>query len=191
MTPIKHQPLPERMASKRRFQVMEIDYRSGDAANPSTEGNKIIAHICNDQEAWGKGFVLALSHRWRQPAEEFKRWFREKTAFQLGRVQLIQVEPDLWVANMVGQHGLKTHNGIAPIRYDALKACLDELGKKAKILGATVHMPRIGCGLAGVTWPLIEPIIVECLCKRGIPVTVYDLDGDGKGMKGMETRVRS
>jgi hypothetical protein len=35
-------------------------------------------------------------------------------------------------------------------------------------------MPRIGCGLAGGKWELIEPIIVRTLVARGVPVTVYD-----------------
>ncbi|MQY33582.1 hypothetical protein SRB17_15430 [Streptomyces sp. RB17] len=47
-------------------------------------------------------------------------------------------------------------------------------------LGASVHMPRIGCGLAGGTWSRKEPFITERLVKRGIEVTVYD-HGEGGG----------
>jgi O-acetyl-ADP-ribose deacetylase (regulator of RNase III) len=155
---------------------MGIRYRAGDATAPSAEGNKIIAHICNDQGAWGRGFVLALSHRWRQPAAAFKTWFREKSGFELGEVQFVQVEPDVWVANMVAQHGLRAQNGVPPIRYEAVRACLEKVADKAKELGATVHMPRIGCGLAGGEWSRIEPIIVAALCRQGIEVTIYDLD---------------
>ena len=45
---------------------------------------------------------------------------------------------------------------------------------KAQELGASAHMPRIGCGLAGGRWELIEPLIVKTLCQRNVPVTVYD-----------------
>ena len=153
----------------------EICYRVGDVTAPSGEGNKIIAHICNDRGKWGKGFVLALSRRWLQPAEAFKAWFKEANGFELGAVQFVQVEPDVWVANMVGQHGLKAQKGVPPIRYEALSTCLEEVASKAKELGATVHMPRIGCGLAGGEWSKVEPIILEALCEKGIEVTVYDL----------------
>ncbi|MZD09519.1 Appr-1-p processing protein, partial [Streptomyces sp. SID5785] len=44
-------------------------------------------------------------------------------------------------------------------------------------LGATVHMPRIGCGLAGGRWSRVEPMVTERLVRRGTPVTVYDHDG--------------
>jgi hypothetical protein len=37
-------------------------------------------------------------------------------------------------------------------------------------------MPRIGCGLAGGKWELIEPIIVRTLSEHDIAVTVYDFD---------------
>ena len=40
---------------------------------------------------------------------------------------------------------------------------------------ASVHMPRIGCGLAGGKWELIEQIIKEELITKEIAVTVYDL----------------
>lgn len=43
-------------------------------------------------------------------------------------------------------------------------------------LGASVHLPRIGCGLSCGRWDRVEPLIVAALCDRDIPVTVYDFD---------------
>jgi hypothetical protein len=40
---------------------------------------------------------------------------------------------------------------------------------------ASVHMPRIGCGLAGGKWEEIEPIIERTLVAKGMTVVVYDL----------------
>lgn len=42
--------------------------------------------------------------------------------------------------------------------------------------GTVPYMPRIGCGLAGGTWPRVEPLVENRLVRRGIPVTVYDHD---------------
>ncbi len=39
---------------------------------------------------------------------------------------------------------------------------------------ATVHMPRIGCGLAGGKWEEVEPIVEQQLISHGVNVTVYD-----------------
>ena len=99
---------------------------------------------------------------------------RATTDFGLGAVQFVPVEPYIWVANLVGQHGLKGSTKLPPIRYDAVEQGLAKVGEKALELGASVHMPRIGCGLAGGTWERIEPLIIKTLCEKGVPVTVYD-----------------
>ena len=39
---------------------------------------------------------------------------------------------------------------------------------------ASVHMPRIGCGLAGGKWEMIEPIILQRLSNNDVEVVVYD-----------------
>jgi hypothetical protein len=36
-------------------------------------------------------------------------------------------------------------------------------------------MPRIGCGLAGGRWELVEPLVIGHLVRRDVAVTVYDL----------------
>ncbi len=148
----------------------------GDATSPQAKGPKIVAHICNDRGGWGKGFVLAVSRRWPQPEHDYRDWYRHRAAndFALGAVRLIGVQPELWVANMIGQHGTRTGSSGPPIRYPAVEQCLHILGDQALARGASVHMPRIGCGLAGGSWDRIEPLIQTGLCARGVQVTVYD-----------------
>ena len=69
---------------------------------------------------------------------------------QPGAVRLVQVQPDLWVQ------------------------WLTALARHARRLRASVHMPRIGCGLAGGTWDKIEPIVIRTLCERDVPARVDD-----------------
>lgn len=154
----------------------EITYVRGDATAPHGKGVKLIAHVCNDLGGWGKGFVLALSHRWPEPEAAYRRWHRERAGndFGLGAAQFVQVGPDVWVANMVGQRGIRTGRKGVPVRYEAMDAALESVAERAVELGASVHMPRIGCGLAGGTWSRVEPLIERRLLSRGIAVTVYD-----------------
>ncbi|KFF20410.1 macro domain-containing protein [Flavobacterium hydatis] len=155
--------------------MKEIKYIKGDATSPQSENNKIIVHICNDIGGWGKGFVMAISKRWKKPENQYREWFKSKDDFELGKVQFVQVEEDLWVANLIGQHKInKDENGNAPIRYDAIKEGLKEVALFANKNEASIHMPRIGCGLAGGKWEEIEPIILETLSDNNIEVTVYD-----------------
>ncbi|GIF52219.1 O-acetyl-ADP-ribose deacetylase (regulator of RNase III) [Asanoa ferruginea] len=155
--------------------MAQIRYVTGDATRPLGAGPKIIAHVCNDTGGWGRGFVVALSRRWPEPERAYRAWHRDGAAL-LGEAQLVAVEPGLWVANMVGQHGLRRAGNRPPIRYDALRRCLASVAEEAAALVASVHMPRIGAGLAGGRWEEIEPIIVDEVVAKGIQVTVYDLE---------------
>ena len=160
--------------------MSEIEYVRGDATAPSVKGVKVIAHVCNDIGGWGKGFVVALSRRWPEPERAYRAWHRDRAAndFGLGAVQVVQVEPYVWVANMIGQRGIRTGSKGVPVRYEAIDRALERLADHAAELGASVHMPRIGCGLAGGKWSRVEPLITDRLVRRGIPVTVYD-HGEG------------
>lgn len=61
--------------------------------------------------------------------------------------------------------------------YQPLEQCMRAVGCFANAVGAGVHMPRVGCGLAGGSWDDVEPIINRALA--GVPVTVYDLPARG------------
>lgn len=155
--------------------INEIEYITGDATQPKGGENKIIVHVCNDVGGWGKGFVLAISQRWKTPEKAYRNWFTSKENFALGKVQFIHVETNLWVANLIGQHKIsKDEQGNPPIRYEAIEIGIEHVLKKAKQLKASVHMPRIGCGLAGGKWEYIEPILQESLLQNEIKTVVYD-----------------
>ncbi|MGC4996657.1 macro domain-containing protein [Streptomyces sp. DT195] len=160
--------------------MLEIVHIQGDATVPCAEGPKVIAHVCNDIGGWGRGFVSALSARWPEPEAAYRAWYRGRAGndFGLGAVQLVEVGPRLWVANMIGQHGIRGRGKGVPVRYEAIDTALGRLADQAIELGASVHMPRIGCGLAGGEWPRVEPLVSGRLLGRGIPVTVYD-HGEG------------
>ncbi|MBW3600208.1 MAG: macro domain-containing protein, partial [Planctomycetes bacterium] len=65
---------------------------------------------------------------------------------------LVQIAESAWVANMVAQAGTRVTKHGPPIRYPALRECLRQLAAEAKNVNASVHMPRLGCGLAGGKW---------------------------------------
>lgn len=157
-----------------------IAYVTGDATRPEADGPAIVAHVCNDIGGWGSGFVLAVSARWPEPEQGYRAWHQSGKNFTLGYAQLVPVGGQLWVANMIAQHGTASQpadDGLPPVRYRALGQCLRSVAAIASDWKASVHMPRIGCGLAGGRWDLVEPIIDWSLCRPGIPVTVYDLPG--------------
>lgn len=168
-------PLPPVIPAK-----SEINYVRGDATQPQGGGGvRIVAHCVNDQGFWGKGFVLALSRRWAAPEREYRRWHSNgglpSLPFELGQVQLVEVAPALFVANLIGQLGIhRNREGLPPVRYEALRLGLGRIAEHARQMNASVHMPRIGAGLAGGDWAVIARIIEDELCARGISVMIYD-----------------
>lgn len=154
-----------------------ITYLTGDATSPQGEGNKVIAHIVNDIGAWGAGFVLAVSRRWSEPERKYRDWYadRKTNDFGLGAIELVKIrcKPEmLFVANMCAQSGIRGNGREPPIRYEALAKCLQTLGDRATSVQASIHLPRIGCGLAGGNWADVEPLIDKHLEKND--VFVYD-----------------
>lgn len=174
---------------------MPISFLRGDATAPQADGPAIIPHIVNTEGAWGRGFVLAVSSRWSAPEAYYRHWHKLRRIhgvmlqnplpemfvstsgdFVLGQVQIVQVAKDLYVANMIAQEGIgKNKKGLAPIRYEALGKCLEKVNRYAESLEASIHMPRIGCSLAGGSWSVVELWVKKALGRRD--VTVYDLPG--------------
>jgi O-acetyl-ADP-ribose deacetylase (regulator of RNase III) len=155
---------------------MNINYIIGDATHPVGEGQKIIVHVSNDVGGWGRGFVLALSKRWKEP----EKLYREQKTYVLGKIEMIRVEPDICVVNMIAQHDVKPtlvpfgkgFTTVPPIRYDALKECLKTINDIAVRTNSTIHAPKFGAGLAGGKWSEIEKIIKEVVT---VDVTIYNL----------------
>lgn len=184
---------------------MPITYLTGDATKPEGSGPKIIVHIANDIGAWGSGFVLALTRRWREPEVFYRTWHKHRIPamtshicrvemgemsdrlvemtgiFGLGQSQLVNVERGLYVLNMIAQRGIaeggpRAEGRVPAVRYDALALCLRQANRFAKDLGASLVMPRIGCGLGGGTWDKVAPLIERFVL---VPATVYDLGAPG------------
>lgn len=145
-------------------------------------------HICNNKGGWGRGFVVALSKRWAGPEGQYRKWYQDRThptygTFALGNVGWSMVESELWVANMIAQvgygrsgelqHKTKDEGGLPPIQYDALRTCLAKVSEVARSERSTIHAPRIGCGLAGGSWAMVEPLIQETM--GGLQVFIYDM----------------
>jgi hypothetical protein len=129
-----------------------IDYVRGDATTPLGKGPKVIAHVCNDRGGWGKGFVLALSKRWPEPEAAYRRWYRERSGndFGLGAVQIVPVQPGMWVANMVGQHGTRTGSHGPPVRYQAISTPPWPTWLSTRSNWA----PRCTCRASAAGWPV-------------------------------------
>ena len=155
-----------------------ITYLKGDASLPRGSAPRLIAQIVNDSAfTWGGGFSLAIRRKWPTAQEAYRQWaYGNRRNLSLGNVHLAAPENNLTIASMVAQRGYGPSEK-ARIRYSALRSCLQRLSAVAIKQKATIHMPRIGTGLAGGSWSIVSELIDDILCRAGINVFVYDLPG--------------
>lgn len=167
-----------------------LQYVVGDALNPR-EGNrlKIIAHVVNNVGGWGAGFVVPLGNKYPAAREDYRQWAKgndqlsflhEQGPFELGWNQYVVVESHVMVANMCAQNGYRSDAHPVAIDYAALELCLGALLWQANDLNASIHMPRIGCGLGGGKWEQVLDAMWDAfVCTSTMwpcpPVYVYDL----------------
>jgi len=159
-------------------QSVTIQYLKGDATKPRGTAARLIVQVVNDKAiAWGKGFSVAVRKAWPHAQKEFTQWvFGNRQEFKLGNIHTVKLEDSIELASLVAQHGYGP--SLFPrIQYFSLETCLSKLALHAKQTGASVHMPRIGCGEAKGDWNIVSELIDETLCRQGIPTTVYDLPG--------------
>ena len=149
-----------------------INYIKGDATNPQGLKPWLIVHICNNKGGWGKGFSGALSKIWPSAESEYRKWHSGGDNFRLGEVQFVYPKDSIIIANMLAQDGYKSEHNPTPVSYTDLISCLMKISKKYKY--HNIHMPKIGCGLGGGDWNVIQKAINLILVNKGISVTVYE-----------------
>lgn len=173
-----------------------MEHIKGDCTYPVGSGVKLIIHCCNDLGVWGAGFVLALSHRWpcqdiNSPEDRYLEWSLAgysspsipleleelegpdlEAPFQLGQVQFVEAEKDLWVANLIGQHGVG-RGKVPPIRYEAIQEGLKACRAFCLDHKATAHFPKFGAGLAGGSWDRIKALIDQELVNHQVGCVCY------------------
>jgi O-acetyl-ADP-ribose deacetylase (regulator of RNase III) len=163
---------------------MELIYVTGDATQPKGDEYKVIAHICNNVGGWGAGFVLSLSKRWKQPEKAYRSWYANGATvndvlFRLGETQFVRVSPKVHVANMIAQDGIRRDRiNKRLVDYEALGKCMNTVKNFATAdihQEVSIHMPRIGVGLGGGSWDIIESIIDHAFDETEVFVYVYDL----------------
>ena len=154
----------------------------GDVTHPH-EGDpqfpKFIINCLSDSGSWGRGGLFtAISKISNLPQQNYES-AKENQDLHLGDAHLIALndkdrndQAQLFVVNVVAQHADKNGH-TSGIILEELEVALDKVSIVAKNLKASVHLPRIGAGLANFNWYSVERVIKKCLASRGIPTFVY------------------
>lgn len=144
-------------------------YENGDLL---ASGSDVIAHCCNCENIMGAGVAKAIRLKYPRAYKADLDWQAEPED-RLGKFTKSKGTPTIY--NLYGQ--LTTANEImkVAIDYDALRSALKLMTTdlKANNFKGTIGLPRLGAGLAGGKWEIIESILNEELAEFN--VTVWSL----------------
>lgn len=141
----------------------------------------VIAHGVNCQGVMGSGVAGALRRKYPQIFTRYKNicdLYTKTPDWMLGMIDLVDIGGDeamLIVANCFTQENYG-RDGKRYASADAVKKSINSAVQVAIAAGVPFYMPKIGCGLGGLSWETeVEPIIQEISDKHSVTIYVCDL----------------
>ena len=132
----------------------------------------VIVHGCNAQGVMGSGVARLIRARYPNVYEIYA--LKHKVfGLDLGDIIPVATTDGRIVVNAVTQEYFGG-DGRRYVDYAAIETCMKKINDRAKDWNAVeIAMPRLGAGLGGGDWNVIEDIIIKS-ATNFIPV-VYDL----------------
>lgn len=147
-----------------------INYVTGDLLGAT---QKVIIHGCNAQGVMGSGVARQIRARWPNVYEVYHLKHRV-FGLDLGDIIPVATLDGKIIVNCITQDGFG-RTGNRYVDYDAIARCMEQINDRVDNWDVSeIAMPRIGAGLGGGDWNIIEQIIL-IHAKNFIPV-VYDFD---------------
>jgi O-acetyl-ADP-ribose deacetylase (regulator of RNase III) len=145
--------------------IINKTYKTGNMLHSTAD---VLINPVNVVGVMGKG--LALEFRKQYP-ENYKL-YRERCGvklFRIGEVMVTQ-EKGKYIVNFPTKKHWKD-----PSQYEYIEKSLDALIKimpgyiKARL---TIAFPHVGCGLGGLDWAIVEPMIIDKYSKAKYDVNL-------------------
>ena len=139
-----------------------IKYKEGSVLDAS---ETVIAHGCNCKGRMASGVAKAIREKWPHVYDTYKA-HEEQFGLELGRLHMVYIGNGQRVANLITQESYG-RDGKRYVDYDAIDSCFRTLNE-ALPEEASVAIPKIGAGLGGGDWTIIEAIINERMPARTV-----------------------
>lgn len=139
--------------------MYDIKEHTGDITSV-TQG--IIVHGCNAQGRMASGVAKAIRAKWPGAYDAYMRDF-EAGRIKLGSVSyyfgLDRDEDNVVVCNAITQE-FYGYDGKQYASYEAVQDCFLEIMARY-FQSDDIHFPLIGCGLGGLRWHTVRPLITD------------------------------
>lgn len=146
-----------------------IEYIKGDLF---AESHKIIAHGVNCHGVMGSGIAKIIREKWPEVYDDYHQFCQLRDPYRyLGFVRASPANDGTLILNCFTQEKYGK-DGLRYISYDAVDDCFERINDVLHRF-EYIAMPKIGAGLGGGHWPVIESIINHRL--KDHKVKVYEL----------------
>lgn len=159
-----------------------IEYRKGDLF---AEKHPVIAHGVNCQGVMGSGVAKIIKEKWPEVFQRYVEWIEVRDHdYRLGFVVPCPTKDGTIILNCLTQYDYGREYGKRYVSYDAVDDCMRIIDKDMRLKNFFtgelkvdqsnyIAMPKIGAGLGGGEWSIIEAIINHRL--KDHKVVVYEL----------------
>ncbi len=135
----------------------------------------LILHICTTNGGWGSKTSSTLARRWRSAASRWRQLPKTELVLGTAQVTLTEEEEGVYIGSLLAQEGVcrngHTRAKDAPSMVQT-EALLTSLGKARSLMASktpyTVHVPRLGTGLARGDWNTIASAIESVFSQEDI-----------------------
>lgn len=152
---------------------MTIEYRKGNLLDV-TEG--IIVHGCNAVGVMGSGVAKAIKDKYPGAYNTYKDDI-DNGNYGVGDVSWWNKDYDfgLIIASAITQEYYGRDPLVRYVNYVALSKCFDEIMGNAEYQNSVVYFPKIGAGLGGGDWNIIEQLIIDADPYNKVKKVCYEL----------------
>lgn len=153
-----------------------ITYKKGDLVEAAKKGEvDVLAHCANCFNTMNSGIAKQIRQEFPEAYDADLASVRGSFAKLGGYTYALHPINDykfLVIFNLYGQY-VYGYDGKRYVEYDALAKCFRSL---SRLVSTTekIGMPKLGCGLAGGDWEVVEPLINLYLQDHN--VIIYELE---------------
>ena len=144
----------------------------------------VILHLCNDVGAFNKGFGYEVGQKYPKVRTAYYNWYKAKKGFELGAVQYVKPEENLYVYNMVTMKGFKTADNPHPIDFEALKKCLKTVRKTKNAKDAVIKIGEIR-GISKEDWAQVQKLVNQELKTMNVKFYQKEVSHEEEFKKNM------
>lgn len=134
----------------------------------------MIVHSVNCRGGFGSGVAKEVASRYPTVRNAYLFKF-EKDGWNLGEIQVVPVSPDRCIANIAGQHAYG-YDGKVYASYEAIREGTEKAAEECNQKGLRgFACPKLGCGLGGLEWEQVLPILEKVANDYDIEIHVHYL----------------